>query len=215
MTTRLYRAGHGSERRTRFVGGLACPRSVSVLSVVALLAVFASGCVRAHAKTVPQAPEAPLEVPAPPPHDVEQTDVEAPPPPPPAPAPEPPRTQPPRPRPTAQPQPPRSEPPKSEPPPAEAPKPTEEAPRGSGTLQTTPATAEAELERSVRATLTRAANELNRIDYRGLNANAQIQYDTAKRFVRQADEAVRAKNLVFAKNLADKAAVIADQLGGR
>ncbi len=54
---------------------------------------------------------------------------------------------------------------------------------------------EGELERGVRATLTRATNELNRIDYRVLNADAKIQYDTAKRFIRQADDAVRTKNL--------------------
>jgi hypothetical protein len=42
-----------------------------------------------------------------------------------------------------------------------------------------------------------------------------MQYDTAKRFIRQADDAVKSKNLVFAKNLADKAAVIAAQLAGR
>jgi hypothetical protein len=48
-----------------------------------------------------------------------------------------------------------------------------------------------------------------------LDADAKIQYDTAKRFVRQAEDAVKSKNLVFAKNLADKAATIADQLAGR
>jgi hypothetical protein len=63
--------------------------------------------------------------------------------------------------------------------------------------------------------LTRANNELGRVDYRGLNADARIQYDTAKRFIRQADTAIKAKNLVFAKSLADKAVAIADQLGGR
>jgi outer membrane biosynthesis protein TonB len=171
-----------------------------------------SGCVRAHAKTAPALPDAPLAVPPPPERNIETADVETPPPPP-EPAPEPTRTQPPRPRPAPAREQPRAEP-KPEPPPAEAPKPAEEAPRGaSSTLQTTPATVEG--ERGVRATLTRATNELNRIDYRSLNADAKIQYDTAKRFIRQADDAMRSKNLVFAKNLADKAATIADQLAGR
>ena len=175
-----------------------------------------SGCTRANAKTMPDLPDAPLDVPAPPPRDVEPADVEAPPPPAPEPVPEPPRTLPPRPRPAPPREQPRVEPPKPEPVPAEPPKPAEEAPRGAtGTLQTTPATVEGELERGVRATLTRATSELNRIDYRGLNADAKMQYDTAKRFIRQADDAMRAKNIVFAKNLADKAATIADQLGGR
>src|SRR6266508_4526796 len=66
-----------------------------------------------------------------------------------------------------------------------------------------------------RATLTRAGDELKRIDYGRLNTDARTQYDTAKRFIRQADDALRSKNLVFAKNLADKAVAIADQLGGR
>lgn len=175
-----------------------------------------SGCARAQAKTVPDLPDAPLNVPPPPERDVEAVDVEAPPPPPPEPVPEPPRTVPPRPRPAPAREQPRAEPPKPEPPSAEPPKPAEEPPRTTTSpLQTTPATAEGELERGVRATLTRATNELNRIDYRVLNADAKIQYDTAKRFIRQADDAVRTKNLVFARNLADKAATIADQLAGR
>ena len=81
--------------------------------------------------------------------------------------------------------------------------------------QTTPATAEGEVERGIRGSLQRAAADLNRVDYRALNADARTQYDTAKRFVSQADEAIRTKNLVFAKNLAEKAATIAAQLAGR
>ena len=42
----------------------------------------------------------------------------------------------------------------------------------------------------------------------------ETQYDTAKRFIRQAEDAMRTKNLLFAKNLADKAAALAAQLGG-
>jgi hypothetical protein len=186
--------------------------------VTGFCVLLVTGCARAHAKTTPELPDAALEVPLPPAHDVEPPDVEAPPPPPPAPAPEPPRTTPPRttrpPAPTREQ--PRTDPPKPEtPPPAEPPKPPEEAGRGGNTLQTAPPTAEGELERNVRATITRANSELNRVDYRVLNPDARIQYDTAKRFIRQADDAVKAKNLVFAKSLADKAVAIADQLGGR
>jgi hypothetical protein len=166
---------------------------------------------------MPQLPDSALDVPPAPERDIEPAEVEAPPPPqPPAPAPESPRTQPPRPRPAPAREQPRVEPKPEPAPPAETPKPAEEPPRApASTLQTTPATAEGELERGVLATLTRATNELNRIDYRVLNPDARIQYDTAKRFVRQAEDAVKAKNLVFAKNLADKAATIADQLAGR
>ena len=177
-----------------------------------------TGCTRAHAKTAPDPPDVALEVPAAPPHTIDQPEVEVPPPPPPAPAPEPARVAPPRPRPPAAPprEPPKPpEPAKPEPPP-DAPKASAEEPaRAGSTLQTTPAIVEGELERNVRSVLARANTELGRIDYRVLNADAKVQYDTAKRFIRQADDAVKAKNLVFAKSLADKAVAIADQLGGR
>ena len=179
------------------------------------MSLFLTGCTHAAAKTTPDMPG--LEMPAPPPRDVEPAEVDAPPPV--SLASEPARSTPPRPRPA--PPPPRSEPPKSEPakpepPPAvEPPKAAEEPPRPPTTLQTTPATAQGEVERAIRAQLQRATADLNRVDYRALNADARTQYDTAKRFARQADDAIRTKNLVFAKNLAEKAATIAAQLAGR
>ena len=184
-----------------------------------LVLVMASGCMRAAAKTTPDAP--PLDMPAPPPREVEPSEPEAP-----QPVPlvsEPARNAPPRARPTPrEPAAPRTadapkpaEPPKVEPPVVEAPKPPEEPARPPSTLQTTPATLEGDVERGIRASLTRANADLNRIDYRMLNADAKTQYDTAKRFIRQADDAIRTKNLVFAKNLADKAAALAAQLGGK
>jgi outer membrane biosynthesis protein TonB len=194
---------------------------MKILYTLLVASALASGCVRTAAKTAPNAP--PLDMPAAPPRDVEPSDVEAPPP-----VPlmtEPARNTPPRsrqqqPARDAQPrvEPPKVEPPKPEPPPVEPTKPIEEAPKPpatTSTLQTTPATAEGEVERGIRASLARANADLNHIDYRVLNADARTQYDTAKRFIRQADEAIRTKNLVFAKNLADKAAALAAQLGGR
>jgi outer membrane biosynthesis protein TonB len=197
------------------------------LPFVALIAIVlasigpVAGCARAKAKAIADAP--PLEMPAPPPRDVEPNESE---PPPPATLPqEPARTPTPRPRPTTPSRetrpndPPKPEAPKTEAPPAtviEPPKPPDESARPpQTTLQTTPAIAEGEVERTIRATLTRAGNDLNRIDYRILNSDARTQYDTAKSFIRQADAAVRAKNLVFARNLADKAAALAAQLGGK
>jgi len=181
------------------------------------VSVLASGCAKAHAKTTP---DAPLDVPLPPTRDVEPAESDAPPG-----VPlvtEPARNLPPRPRPAPAPPPrpetPRTETPRTEPPKPETPaevKPVEEAPHPPTTLQTTPTTAEGDVERAIRATLTRATNELNRIDYRTLNPDARDQYDTAKRFIRNADEAVKNKNLVFAKTVADKAASIAAQLAGR
>ena len=179
-----------------------------------VLMPLAAGCTRAQAKTTPEMPA--LEMPAPPPHDVEPNEAE-----PPQPLPlvaEPARNTPARPRPVApppRPEPPKAEPPKPEPPPVEAAKPAEEPAKAPTTLQTTPATAEGEVERGIRVSLLRATADLNRVDYRALNADARTQYDTAKRFLRQADDAMRMKNLVFAKNLADKAATLAAQLAGR
>jgi len=187
---------------------------------IALVALLASpACTRTQAKVTP---DAPLEVPPPPPRDVEVPDSE--PPPPATLVPEPARNTPargaPRPATTREPraEPPRPEPPAAEPPAsAEPPKPIEEPkpPTPPSTLQTTPPSAEGEVERAIRASLTRANNDLSRVDYRALNNDARTQYDTAKRFVQQADRALREKNLVFAKSVADKAAALAAQLAGR
>jgi outer membrane biosynthesis protein TonB len=189
------------------------------IALAVLLGLAVSACTHAKAKTAPENP--PLDVPLPPQHDVEAAENDAPPP---VPLPqEPARATPARPRPLPPPptreQPraetPKPEPPKPEPPPVvEQPKP-EEAPRPPSTLQTMPTTAEGEAERTIRATLQRATTDLNRVDYRALNSDARNQYDTAKRIMRQADDAIRAKNLVFAKTLADKAASLAAQLAGR
>jgi hypothetical protein len=184
------------------------------------ITALCSGCVHTAAKSSPDGP--PLDVPAAPPRQVEPNEAETP-----QPIPlisEPARSTPTRPRQTppreqpARPEPPKTEPPRTDtppPPPADAPKPVDEAPKPAVNLQTTPAQAEVEEERNIRASLARANTDLSRIDYRGLNTDARTQYDTAKRFVRQADDALKGKNLVFARNLADKAVAIAAQLGGR
>jgi len=194
-----------------------CPRRLTAFFVLVLMLPIVSGCARARAKT-PDMPTA-LDVPVPPPRLVEPLDVEGPPP---ARLPEEPaRPVPARARPTpapTRPEPPRAEAPKPEPPAADVPKAAEEAQKPGPpptTLQTTPAGAEGEVERSIRTTLARAATDLSRVDYRVLNADARTQYDTAKRFIKQAEEATREKNLVFAKNLAEKAAGLAAQLAGK
>jgi outer membrane biosynthesis protein TonB len=195
-------------------------RGSTVLSAIVLVVIGSSACTRAKAKTMPDAP--PLEMPQAPPREVEPNESE---PPPPVSLPqEPARTPTPRPRPATPtretrqneaPKPNEAAKPAETAPVIEPPKTEEPPPTPLPTLQTTPATAEGEVERVIKATLTRAANDLNRIDYRILNADARTQYNTAKTFIRQADEAIRAKNLVYAKTVADKAAAIAAQLGGR
>jgi hypothetical protein len=192
---------------------------VAALVLLAAMEIFGtfvlSGCARVHAKAIPDVPA--LDVPAPPPREVEATEVD--PPPPVGLVQEPARSVPPRtppapireqPRPDA----PRAEQPKPEQPASETPKPLEEPARPT-TLQTTPVTAEAAVERGIRATLARASNDLNRIDYRVLNADARMQYETAKSFVHQAEEAIHRQNLVFAKTVADKAAALAAQLASK
>jgi hypothetical protein len=186
---------------------------IPCLAWLLLLGVIAagSGCARTRANTVPAGP--PLDVPAPPPRIVVPLQVEAD-----VPEPEPEVPQEPV-RPPARP---RAAAPASDLParPADVPKVVDEVPRPPSTappttLQTTPAAEQGEVERAIRATMGRAGGDLNRIDYRALNADARTQYDTAKRFIEQAEEALRMKNLLFAKNLADKAAVLATQLSAR
>jgi type IV secretory pathway VirB10-like protein len=173
---------------------------VAILAIVALVGAASFGCTHAQAKVNPELPG--LDVPAPPPRNVEATE-ELPPlpattteetPGPIAPA---------RPRPPAaqqRPEPARPEPARVEPP---------------TTLQTAPADREAQVERNIRDRLARASAGLNRVDYRGLNGDARTQYDQAMRFISQARDALRDRNLVFANNLAEKALTLAAQLAGR
>ena len=90
---------------------------------------------------------------------------------------------------------------------ATTPPPADEPPR---TLQTTANATQA--EQRIRGLLANATRDLGRIDYRALSVDAQAQYDIAKRFTEQADEAMKGKNIVFAEQLADKAAALAAQL---
>jgi hypothetical protein len=190
------------------------------LACVLLAALGAPACIRAHAKTIA---EMPLDMPNPPPRVVEASDPEMPQP---VPLPrEPVRTNPDRVRPPAPraeaPRPPvdqQPKPPETTTAPPDVVKAPEEPPKPAtppATLQTAPTQREVEVERRVRTMLTQATNDLNRINYQALNADGRTQYDTAKGFVRQAEDALRAKNLPFASNLADKAAALAAQLGGR
>jgi hypothetical protein len=191
-------------------------RTAGYFGLILVAALSASTCARAQARAIP---DVPLDMPAPPPRLVESSEPDMP-------APlslpgEPARTTPSRPR---QPPAPKTtdvprtvEPPKVDTPPVDAvAKPPEEpkAPPPT-TLQTTPAQREGEVERRIRTQITQATTTLNRIDYQALNTDARTQYDTAKRFAAQAEEALRAKNLVFSANLAEKAVALSAQLSGR
>jgi hypothetical protein len=72
--------------------------------------------------------------------------------------------------------------------------------------------ANARADQSVRSLLGQASRDLERVVYQTLDADGRAQYDTARRFMQQADEALRARNVVFAGKLADKAAAMASVL---
>jgi len=177
------------------------------LVAAAVLALALGGCARIHARTEPALP--PLALPPPPPHQVV-----------PAPLPS-------EPGPVAE----AGEPGGSAPQPAKKPARPEPAERHRATggqpapaaeppaapvptLQTAPAASAEAAARRIRDTLSQAGSDLGQVDYRSLSTDAKAQYDTARRFIRQAEEALTAQNYVFARSLADKAAVLAALLLG-
>jgi hypothetical protein len=190
--------------------------ALRVLAGVCLLAaVFTGveGCARAQAKTSPDGP--PLEVPAPPPRVIapaEEPIVTAPAEPTePAPAPastarRPTRRVPPSTDATQKPV--ETSPAVEAPLPQATPEPATSAPaptlRAPGTN-----------EKPVRDRLTEAQRDLARVDYAKLSTDGRMQYEQSKRFVQQAEQALKDQNFVFAQTLADKAANIAAELLGR
>lgn len=174
------------------------PRPVVIL----LLAVALSACGRLQARTEPARP--PLDTPPPPAHLIEPMIVEV--------------------EPVERPaEKPAEAPPK---PPARVvarpalsgaeERTTSSPPQADGpqySLQTTTKVTEA--ERKIRAQLVQAAQDLSRTNYGALSVEAQAQYDIAKRFAQQAEEALKSRNLVFAAQLADKAAELASILSKR
>jgi hypothetical protein len=190
-------------------------RTVVSVCLCALTGIAAASCAHPQAKAIIEMP--PMDMPPAPPRIVEANE--------PTPQPlislpdEPPINLRPRPVPAQGQETPRrpAEPTKVEQVATEPPKPAEEAPKPANptTLQTTPTQREAEVERRIRTLVARATSDLSRVDYQALNPDARNQYDTAKRFALQAEDALRSRNLVFASNLADKAAALAAQLLGR
>lgn len=94
---------------------------------------------------------------------------------------------------------------------------TETRPAGEAAVPLrTPQTAnDAEAERRVRDTLGRASGALGKVNRAALSADAKAQYDAARRFVDQAQDALRVRNYMFAAYLADKAEALARGLQGR
>ena len=82
------------------------------------------------------------------------------------------------------------------------------APPPSLTLTPTPGT-EAQTVTAIRDLMGRAARDLSRVNAGALNSDGRSQYDTARRFLEQAEDALKVRNIVFAGRLADKAATMA------
>lgn len=74
---------------------------------------------------------------------------------------------------------------------------------------------DAEVARKVRETLGRANENLNKANYNNLNAGAKSQFDTARRFIAQSEEALKGHSLTFARYLADKAETLSASLLNR
>ncbi|HEU4691593.1 MAG TPA: hypothetical protein VFS23_24690 [Vicinamibacterales bacterium] len=173
------------------------------------LAALAAGCAKARAETVPDGP--PLAMPEPPPRVFAPVDEE---PPlvavpvvvetPTAEAPQVPQRRPPR-RAAA------TETEKPEPTPPPAP-PAPEVPRE---LRAASTPADAEADKKIRALLQIATKNLGQVDYQKLSVAGREQYENAKSFGEQANEALTQRNYVFAETLADKAAKLASELLGR
>lgn len=89
------------------------------------------------------------------------------------------------------------------------PEPVQEPPRApSLTLTPSPGT-ETQTAAAIRDLMTRAARDLSRVNQASLNADSRTQFETARRFLQQAEDALRANNVVSAGKLADKAATMA------
>lgn len=188
-------------------------RAALPVALAVALAVV-SGCARPKAAVVTAPPA--LEVPVVPPRVVaalpeEQPPEET------APAePEKPRTtRPARPRPRPTPAAPEPAVQKPEAPPEPAAEPQKPAEQPQPVLRTPQTADEPEAARRVRAALKRATDQLSLVNVSALGSDARSQYDTARRFVDQAEGAMRARNYVFAGYFADKAETLARGLGGR
>ncbi|HVL66337.1 MAG TPA: hypothetical protein VM364_03645 [Vicinamibacterales bacterium] len=190
-------------------------RATAVGASIVALSAAAAGCSTTKAATPLERPA--LEVPPPPPR------VITPLPPPEAPALDPVgdlpananTAAPPRPRPQQRD---RNEPAKPDPKPEtppDQPATPPPAPPQQGPLRIPETSNPQQLAAQIRDTIARARGILDRTDYGPLSNARKKAYDDAKLFAQQADDALKASNLVFAKELADKAERLAKELQGR
>lgn len=184
----------------------------SILLIV-LTTLAGAACATTRAETPGERPA--LDVPLPPPRVITPLPVQ-----PQAPAPEPVgdlpgnSTQTPsRPRPQQR----QPETPKPEAKPEETAKPPENPPAPVTTVPQLrmPETDSAQLTNQIRDIINRTRTALKAIDYGPLSNARKKAYDDANMFATQAEEAVKTNNLMFAKELADKAERFVKELQGR
>lgn len=186
-----------------------------LLLVLPLVLSIAGGCIRSRPKTPAQ--PASLDVPPPPARVVVPPEPEEPPD---EQVSEPSETTVRRPtRPRQQPSRERAEtkPPEAakEAPAAETARPPATTPVPLGPLQPVLPASPGEMERRVNDQLVQAKRDLDRVDYRALGTDGKSQYDTAKRFIEQAGQALKDRNFLFAAKLAEKAVGLASGLVAR
>jgi len=70
-------------------------------------------------------------------------------------------------------------------------------------------------ERAILDRMAAASRALARVDRARLRTAEQSEFDQARRFIQQAEQAMKERNLVFAATLADKAASLAADLADR
>jgi hypothetical protein len=73
----------------------------------------------------------------------------------------------------------------------------------------------AQLANQIREAIARSKAILDKVDYQRLSPVAIKAYKESQLFAQQADDALKANNLPFAKELADKAERLAKELQGR
>jgi hypothetical protein len=69
-----------------------------------------------------------------------------------------------------------------------------------------------ETEKAIRDRIGQARFKLGQVNQATLDADRRLQFDTAKRFLEQAEDALKVKNLLFAEELTNKAATLAEAL---
>jgi outer membrane biosynthesis protein TonB len=187
-------------------------RTGVLLALVAGGSMAGAACVTTQAKAPVERPA--LDVPPVPPRVIDP----APTPPPPVPEPVADLPAPPaaaRPRPQPQREPARSDP-KPETPAVEPPQATPPAQQSAvPPLRTGGSADAAQAARQIREIKDRAQKLLDTTDYRALTSEQRAQYDNAKRFIAEAEDALKAANFEFARGVAEKAERLARELQGR